>query len=228
MKRVIIFLLLMSSFQLVKAQNQQWFQYYGSYKLTERWSLLPDGGYRWSDAFKHSSQYLFRTGLGYNISKNVRLTAGFAHLGFFTDQTLSKLEYRPYQELTIKHQLDRMNVSVGHRLRVEQRFFYRKSTEDTSGESTFNHRFRYALNFGIPVFKSVSLTLGDEILINAKDGSPGNLLDQNRLVIGPKYQYSEYTSFGLIYDYLTSGSPSNLTHTHILWLQLRHKFDFSS
>src|SRR3954449_6940044 len=68
----------------VKKGNQQWLQYYAQIKLSDKWTLLPDAGYRWANNFEVSSQYLIRVGLNYTLNPNIQVGGGFAHFGFYT------------------------------------------------------------------------------------------------------------------------------------------------
>ena len=78
--------------------NQVWLQYYNQTKLNDNWTLVVDGGYRWRDGFQDASQYIVRAGMGYNLKPDIRISAGFAHLGFYGPENINLMEFRPYQE----------------------------------------------------------------------------------------------------------------------------------
>ncbi|WP_157831423.1 DUF2490 domain-containing protein [Confluentibacter flavum] len=105
----------------VTHENQQWLQYYNETKLNNHWTLLADASYRWKDGFNESSQFIVRSALGYAIKQNLRVSAGFAYSGFYSQDALNRMEYRPHQELVFINNLN--NIKFNHRLRVEERFF---------------------------------------------------------------------------------------------------------
>ncbi|NJL75623.1 MAG: DUF2490 domain-containing protein [Saprospiraceae bacterium] len=76
----------------VSVSDLQWFQYYNQTKLSEKWILSSDVGYRLRDRFKEKSQFLVRTGMGYNLKKTVRVNAGFALFGFYKDDEINRIE----------------------------------------------------------------------------------------------------------------------------------------
>src|SRR4051794_21708366 len=134
----------------VKKGNQQWLQYYAQIKLSNKWTLLADGGYRWANHFQTSSQYIIRTGIGYALNPNIQVGGGFAHLGYFTSGKVSKVEFRPYEEFSIKSKLG--NTEINNRVRIEERFFNPVVDGKVEGPGTFNFRFRYMLLANIPLF----------------------------------------------------------------------------
>src|SRR3954452_23690960 len=99
----------------VNKGNQQWIQYYTQVKLAGKWIFLADAGYRVANNFQVSSQYIIRAGLNYALNPNIQVGAGFAHLGFYTSGEISKVEFRPYEELSIKSKLN--NIDINNRVR---------------------------------------------------------------------------------------------------------------
>ena len=89
----------------VKKIDQEWAQYYAGIKIAKAFTLSADGGYRFNKLFNDPSQYIVRAGLGYQLNSHMKVAAGFAHLGFYTSEKISKLEYRPYRRVCIKRQL---------------------------------------------------------------------------------------------------------------------------
>jgi len=219
----------------VARANQQWFQYYAQLKLNGKWSLLADGGYRWKDGFKESSQYIARTGVGYSIKPGVRLAAGLAHLGFYTDGELVRIEFRPYQEVLLKRKI--ASLSLTHRYRIEERFFnYINSSSETP--NSFNIRFRYSIMVAIPLFKlskvqddkAVILNIGNELFISAGQDIVHNVFNQNRLVISPSLKMSDQftVSFTWNFQFASTSTPGQYVRTNVMWLQLKHKLNLAS
>ncbi len=212
--------------------NQQWIQYYEKAKLNSHWTLLADAGYRRKDLFAETSQYIVRVAMDYQMNPNMRISAGFANLGFYTSGTLSKLEFRPYEEWMITHKYN--SVKIQHRFRVEERIFKTASDGIIQPASSFNFRFRYRLMFNIPILNlsksksgsKLSLNAGDEILLNAGHSIVYNIFDQNRILIGPAIKIDKNFSVSLTYnDQLASATtPGKFKHTDVIWLGIKHQF----
>ncbi|MDN3669814.1 DUF2490 domain-containing protein [Echinicola jeungdonensis] len=244
MKPLLIFLFTLVFFSSIKESlaqrkevstgNQQWFQYYNQIKLDEKWALLTDGGLRTRNNFDEFSQYLIRTGIGFNPSSILSFLVGFAHLGFYNNGSRTRSELRPYQELVINNKL--APISLSHRYRVEERFF-RNTSQDNSKSNSFNFRFRYRIMASIPLWestehdgKSLSFNVGDEILINAGKDVVYNVFNQNRILIGPAFQLNKTLDFSLTYthQFSASNAPREYQNSHIFWLGIKHKMDFTS
>ena len=120
--------------------NQQWMHYYNQTKLSDKWSMLIDGGFRWKQGLLKRSQYLIRAAGGYNLIPGIRVAVGLAHLGTYTDLDVTIVEFRPYQELRVKLTLGVLGLN--QRLRIEQRFIEATSNNDQQIDR-FNWRFRY-------------------------------------------------------------------------------------
>ena len=112
-------------------------------------TLLTDAGYRLKDSFSKNSQYIVRTGFCYHLNKNMRVTFGFAHLGFYSNDRIVKREYRPYQDFMLRQKFGRLGFE--HRIRIEQRYFKSINQGDTFAEDNYNFRFRYRLILSIPI-----------------------------------------------------------------------------
>ena len=214
----------------ISKNNELWIQYYSQISLSEKWVWLTDGGYRWNGFFSGPSQFIVRTGFGKNLNGSFRLAAGFAHLGFYSEEILNQFEYRPYQEVQLKNSLNKTGIT--QRLRLEERFF--RNRIDHSG--SFNFRFRYMLQFNIPVMNMISghpdkmlaLNIGDEIFINAGNDITYNVFDQNRLLIGPAFQANANLEVKLTYNSLFAAddSPGEYKHAHIFWVGINQILDF--
>lgn len=212
----------------VTSGNQQWFQYYNETQLSEKWAWLSDAGYRWQNGFKESSQYLIRIGIGYNLNSNCRVSSGFAHLGFYSNDVLNRMEFRPYQEVQFKHNFNK--IDLNHRYRIEERFSYPYNNNQTKSESTFNFRFRYSIMVGIPLFKlrgekEIILNIGNEIFINAGKDIVNNVFDQNRFIISPSFKLNKQLTFSLTGNnqFASTTTQGNFENTYIIWLQIKHK-----
>lgn len=215
--------------------NQQWIQYYNEIRLTENWSWLTDGGFRWSDGLSNSSQYIVRTGAGYTINPDFSISAGVAQLGFYTDNELNRFEFRPYQEMNLTNHIG--SIDINHRYRIEQRFFCSNENGLFASSNTFNFRFRYGITFSILVVKlseespdkAIFLNIGNEIFINAGSDVTNNVFDQNRFTISPTLQLSEQLSFSFTWNiqYAGTSTPGDFNADDVFWLQIKHNLDFT-
>lgn len=211
--------------------DQQWFQYYNQSVLSKNFTLLTDGGFRWKNRLNEKSQYLVRTGLGYNLDATIRIAAGIAFLGFYDKNAIYKTEIRPYQEISIKNKIKTLKIT--HRFRSEQRFFSYPDNINTA----FNHRLRYRIMLDLPLFslsssdtdKKVSITLGDEILLNAGKEVIFNIFSQNRFLVGTSIPVNKNLSISLLYylSYSKSNSPNDYQQNNNVWLGIKHKLNFT-
>ena len=219
----------------VTTGNQQWLQYYNQTKLGKNWVWLTDGGYRWRDGFEESTKYIARTGLGYSINPNMRVSAGLAYLGLYSSGKVSTVELRPYQEFLLKNGLNKIGIS--NRFRVEKRFFNPVIHEAFPTQNTFNFRFRYAITASIPLSrlskddpdKKLLLNIGNEIFINAGNEIVHDVFDQNRFTVSPSVQCSENLTFSLTWNsqFSSTSTPESYDNNNVMWLQVRHTLDLA-
>ena len=218
----------------IKNSNQQWFLYNNQIKFSDKWRLSTVLGYRLRDGFSHSLLYFAGTQMGYQMNTGMRLSLGFNHLGFYALGRLSQREYRPYQELTLawKHK----NITTGHRLRAEQRYFRKRAHENIQSESHFNLRFRYRFSLSIPLLqfppansdKKLLFTSSYEIFINAGREIVYNVFDRQRILAGLTMQFSKNLSVNMAYLYQFSAFnlPGSFERTNVIWLGVSQNFDW--
>ena len=215
--------------------NQAWLQYYGQAKLSEKWTWQFDGGFRWRDVFAASSTHIVRTAVGYAPMANLRLSAGLAHLGLYAQETLLRVEFRPYQDAQITQKFEKWDLN--HRFRLEERLFFPISEGRIQQTNQFNFRFRYAAVVGIPLFRlsrnrpepAFILYVGDEIFLNFGPQITHNYFDQNRFMISPTFKLDKALSIALTWNnqFASTPVPSVYAHTQVFWLQVRHQMDWS-
>jgi hypothetical protein len=219
--------------KIIKRGNQQWLQYYAQIKLSDKWILLADGGYRMANNFQNSYQYLIRAGLNYVLNPNIQVGVGFAHFATFSNGKISRDEFRPYEELGIRSKLS--NIDINNRIRIEERFFDPVENGHIKGPGTFNFRFRYSLMAGIPLFnlaktdkdKKILLNVGDEVFLNAGKKIVYNVFDQNRFLISPTIQFSKNFSVSFTYNnqFAATNVAATYNQTNVVWIQVRQKFN---
>ena len=211
--------------------NQQWLQHYASFGITERVHVGVDGGFRTSNWFQNPAAYIVRAGVQYNVHPRWRVGAGFAHSGTFVDNELYRLEYRPHQEVVANHEFS--NVELTNRLRIEERV-QRVLFNDSL--VPFLARVRFKFQVMAPVLalskahpeRQLFIVLADEFLLNAGKILKHNILDQNRMMVGPAFRVSEKLDIALLYNYIfgTTVKPNVFTQEHVLWLTFSHRFSF--
>jgi hypothetical protein len=211
--------------------NQEWLQYYNQLKFSEKLILYTDISLRRINNFNDWSQITFRTGLGYSLIENLQAITGLAFFTFYTQNKLSKIELRPYQEFSTLQTFG--NVTFQHRFRAEARYFRNVKAGEISDTTDFNFRFRYRLYSLIPIIpgsdskpnRKLFLNLGDEIFINAGKEILYNMFDNNRFIIGTTYQHDNNLSFSLGYinQFGQRNNPATYENSDILTLGIIQK-----
>jgi hypothetical protein len=144
--------------------------------------------------------------------------------------TFTNWEYRPHQEVISNHVFS--GVEITNRLRIEERI-QRVLFNDSL--VPFVARIRLKFQVAAPVFslskshpeRKLFIILADEFLLNAGNTVKYNILDQNRMMIGPSFRVSDHLDIALLYSYQfgTTTKPNVFKQDHVLWLTLSHKFD---
>ena len=176
----------------VKAQTDtgNWLMYFGTNKVSEKFSIHTEAQYRnHTISPTNTEQLLLRTGLNYHFRPNASATFGYAHIGNYEYDSERKSpeveEHRIWQQFLTTNTIGR--VKLEHRYRLEERFV----------EDDFKMRFRYRLMVFVPLNRPIieagTLYLGmyDELFINDKR----NFFDRNRLYGGLGYQYANNMHF---------------------------------
>tara|TARA_B110000977_G_C11044217_1_gene479969 strand:+ start:1262 stop:1909 length:648 start_codon:yes stop_codon:yes gene_type:complete len=192
----------------IKGQNPEenlgnWFMYFGTHKLSEKYSLHYETQLRNYELVSNFNQLLPRVGLNYHIDKNTSLTAGYAFIPTQNvfDQGWGEemvAENRIWEQFILKNVVNRMKIR--HRYRLEQRWV--KLGEET----TYKNRARYMLSVKLPISKNedspLFISLYDEIFLNISD----NPFDQNRLFAALGYQFNKQMNFQVGYLRHRSGN----------------------
>ena len=185
----------------IKGQNSEenlgnWFMYFGTHKLSEKYSLHYETQLRNYELVSNFNQLLPRVGLNYHIDKNTSLTAGYAFIPTQNvfDQGWGEemvAENRIWEQFILKNVVNRMKIR--HRYRLEQRWV--KLGEET----TYKNRARYMLSVKLPISKNedspLFISLYDEIFLNISD----NPFDQNRLFAALGHQFNKQMNFQVGY-----------------------------
>jgi hypothetical protein len=204
-----VFLLVLSGYLVAQNESPRyqydqmiWIGYYNKIKVNEKWSVNSDFQFRTKDWYKTPSQALGRTGLVYNITERVNVTAGLAHFRFFLNDRLTRGEWRPWQEIGLLDGIGKLKITS--RIRVEQRYNQKVADGVPINDYGFNWRFRYKLDLQLPVYKFVGRTIfvagGNEVMVNA--GPTVKFpFDQNRTYIGINYEHNTNFTFQFQFMY---------------------------
>jgi hypothetical protein len=193
----------------VKGQNLEenelgnWLMYFGTHKISEKYSLHYETQLRNYEVISNFNQLLPRVGLNYHIDESSIVTAGYAFIP--TQNEFDKgwgkemvTENRIWEQFILRNSINR--VKIRHRYRLEQRWV--KAGDIT----TYKNRARYMLSVKLPISKNeespLFISLYDEIFLNISD----NPFDQNRLFAALGYQVNKQMNIQLGYLRHRSGS----------------------
>ena len=169
-----------------------WLMYFGTNKLSDKFSLHTEVQYRNHTLTPNNTeQLLLRTGLNYHFSNKAFVTAGYAYIPSYVFESEQKApeteEHRIWQQFILTNKINK--IKFEHRYRIEQRWVNR----------TYKNRFRYRLMLFIPLNKSKIeektwfLGFYDEVFVNAEK----TFFDRNRLYGALGYQVTKNTAFQL-------------------------------
>jgi hypothetical protein len=178
--------------------------------LNKKWQWHNDASYRTLGTSIAPLQYLYRTGLRYNINNNWTAAAGVAF--FFTRTTFSKQndefakEFRLWEEATYKKSFNSTLQSFS-RFRIEQRNF-----AGTTSKPSY-HAFRYRIKTQLQqqLNEHWALQLADEYMQQSINNSLS--FDQNRVMANVAYLLPPQLT--ITAGYMWVKRPENISQ-HIL------------
>lgn len=190
--------------------------------VKNNWGLMADYHHRRNDYGRSSSFDFARLGFNYWLDNNLTATVGYAHLWLAptTDGwgTYSN-ENRLFLQVQHQPQISPC-VNMLHRFRAEYRKQQKIQDDVYTGEFRYTARFRYLLNFTVPVFSDPRLprlVVADEILMHIGKEVVHTPLDQNRIFLGLRQQVTADLSFDIgymaVYQQKYSGHQYDLNHT---------------
>ncbi|MEY8780100.1 DUF2490 domain-containing protein [Allomuricauda sp. XS_ASV26] len=177
-KLVALFFILISGYvnaqQPGEDETGSWFMYFGTNKISERFSIHSEAQFRFYETTSNFNQMLLRTGLNYHIDPNAIATAGYAFIdtdnSFFEfEGEINSKEHRIFEQFILKNKV--WEFLFEHRYRLEQRFL------DFGDYTETQHRARYRIQMTLPLTNTFFLNFYDELFINLQD----DLFGQNRL-----------------------------------------------
>lgn len=156
-----------------------WLMYFGTNKLSDKYSLHTEAQLRLYEPFSNFNQLLLRTGINYHINNSALVTLGYGYIpteNYNKELLVSRsVEHRIWEQFILKNSIGRLFFE--HRYRVEQRWI------SNIADSWYLNRLRYRLMINLPLNnaemtgKTFFLSFYDEVFLNVTD-TP---FDQNRL-----------------------------------------------
>ncbi|HSF44692.1 MAG TPA: DUF2490 domain-containing protein [Chitinophagaceae bacterium] len=197
--------------------EQIWFQYFNQTRISEKWGLWFDAGYRTKDDLvKGTSTLLARVGAIYYLNQGTRLMGGYAFFNAYPLEDTIKIaqpEHRLWQQ--VQFQVEHPKLTMTNSIRFEQRWRQKIVAPDKYDNAfNFNYRLRFGINLQYPLRHKknekgdLSLVFGDEVMLNFGQQIVYNYLDQNRLFGGFKYYFNPDNS--LVMLYMNSYSQTNV------------------
>jgi len=225
----------------ITQQNLLWYVAFEQVNINQNWNWITEIQERIYINPTAQSQFLIRTHIHRNITNGFESSLGFCYFlqdnndPYSTDK-LTVPELRPHFELSQKQKF--RYFSIENRFRTEFRFLHRvtASKKDLAMGYIFgNYRFRYQLQFIIPLFKLkdnqyFKLKCSDEIFFNAGKLITKNIFDQNRISIALNIDILPNLSFDLGYVnwYQQRTSGIDFFNRNILRCAIYHKINLQS
>ncbi len=183
--------------------NKVWLGYLSQIRFSDKWGAWTDIQLRTKDDWVDGvAQELYRVGLTYYVTDNVKLTAGYAYIvdpPGDNHKNVTTHEHRPWQQVQWHTKYGSQKMMQWFRLEERYR---RKILNDNALADGYNYswRIRYNILYEIPFYKngsepqSWSVILNDELHINFGKQIVNNYFDQNRLFLGFKYQVNKQSN----------------------------------
>jgi len=182
-----------------------WYNYFGTFKVADRWSIHTEYQWRRSHWISHWQQSLLRIGINYHFHAKATLRIGYGWIETFPySQTPINAfgkdftEHRIFQALILTDKIGRVDFS--HRFKLEQRWIGFYNTPLSASEDTYRllHRFRYMFRGQIALKQNVEnsqipyIAFYDELFVGFGENVGENILDQNRIGVLIGYQFNPY------------------------------------
>ena len=198
-------------------QSLEWFSITSTIELTKKLSLMVEGQFRYAREFE-PMQYQARTALELKLGDHfVLVPLGYVYTWNYKygrqPAAFGNHEHRIWQQLFYKNSYGKFLVD--HRLRFEQRFGQRRTTDNEGvthyhGYDNRQFRLRYRFMVRLPL-NNPEITPGtwflgayDEAFISWGKSVTFHEPDQNRIFAGAGYQFDERFSVlpGFLYQML--------------------------
>lgn len=223
MKSVIIFFLLISQILFSQRKENALSGYVMSsftYKHDKNWFGFLEFQGRSIREFQQPDYYEVKGGIGYQLNPSHQVLIGIGKYGTYKEEEIHQAELRLWLQYVFFQKFGVLKVD--HRVRLEKRFFtYYPSLSSANAE-----RFRYKLNFTIPIFKeklesnTFFVSSYEELFFSLDKFT----FSRNRLYLGAGYRFNRHitSQLGSLWqkDFATTGN------TNLYYLYLGFQFTF--
>ena len=164
--------------------------YFGDHpiKTDSKWGIHMEGQWRRHDLGLDWQQLLLRTGVNYDFSKNLQVTAGYCFVdtrryGEIPLAPATFGEHRLFQQAVLKQTAGKWQIS--HRYRLEERFIDEKRVPIPGGPHEhvrwrYENRFRYMFRMMRPIKGPWGVAFYDEPFIAFGRNVASDVFNQNR------------------------------------------------
>ena len=181
MKRgILLFYLLFSSILSSQSKDEwgSWIMLYGDNEISKNLDIVTEFRLHHYEIFDVLDNQFYKIGLGYRITPEVSVGAGYVHHYSETRTSISTSENRPYEEIGLKRKIKKLSIS--NRYRLEHRWI------NNDGVTDFINRMRYRLQVTHPLGANFYIKVFDEVFLNLEQ----TIFNQNRLHGGIGYTFS--------------------------------------
>ncbi len=217
--------------------QQVWLGYLNQTRLSNQWGIWLDAHLRTKEDFGSGlSQGMFRAGLTYYVSDDLKLTAGYAFVNHFpadNHKNISQPEHRPWQQVQWHTKYPKLRLMQW--LRLEERWRRKILNDDALADGyLFNFRLRYNFFALAPLSKkrfqpgTLSFVVNDELHINFGKQIVYNYFDQNRFFTGFNYHINKQDNlqFGYMSLFQQLGAGNKYRNIHAARIFYFHNLDF--
>lgn len=220
----------------VTTQTLYWLKYNPVIDFGNNWSLGGEFELR-RYAFPHRHHQLLIPGITVlkKVSNRFTVGAGISYIRKALPQIpeeeieLIRSEIRLSQQATLKNKWG--STVISHRYILEERFKQKTAKNEIVDGYDFNFRFRYRLQFTIPLIQrekatTFALKVYDEIMINVGKEIVQNTFDQNRIYFGVDLMVSPRSSLdvGLMHLFQQRSSGVDFRSRYILRASFSQNF----
>lgn len=184
------------------------------------WRYGLEGHARYGDDSSRYGQGLLRPGVGYALSPQLSLWAGYAFIASDLPFAARQIdEHRAWQQILYAGTTPLGSYNV--RTRIEQRHL------ETGGELGWRLRQQFRFVHPLPVRPRTSLVLWDEAFVHLNDTDWGVTqgFDQNRAFVGIGEQFAPHlrAEVGYLHHYVNRTRATDRVN-HVLWLSLAFSY----
>lgn len=193
-------------------QSLNWMRFYLRWQVDSSWTVHWEADNRRFFQPSVPHQFISHLHVHYAVSHDVEAWLGMSYSVIFsqnpnTPAPVPVPEIRPWQAVSVQQKLHRF--ALVQRLRWEERFTHRATSEALTPGYRFAFRLRYAATLQYKLSKSLTLKTGEEVMVQwQKKAAPA--FDQNRIWGGADFAWNQNRkSLELLYLWLWQKNRSN-------------------